>query len=99
MLGAGVEVALGTDNAMLAKPDMLAEARFLARTQRGLSPSAVVRMAISAPRKVLNLEPGLRFKRGRRAEFAALPFAGGDPAKAFLAPRKALTVIRGAGTG
>jgi len=96
MLDAGIDVALGTDNAMLARPDMLAEARFLARTQRGLSPGEIARMAISAPRKVLNLEPGLRLKKGSPADFVVLAAGRGDPARAFLAPGKTPLVVRGA---
>ena len=96
MLDSGIDVALGTDNAMLARPDMIAEARFLARTQRGLSPGEIVRMAISAPRKVLNLEPGLRLKKGNPAEFAVLAVGRGDPARALLAPGKSPLVVRGA---
>ncbi|MFH0815543.1 MAG: amidohydrolase family protein [Methanobacteriota archaeon] len=96
MLDAGIDVALGTDNAMLARPDMLAEARFLARTQRDLGPIEIARIAISAPRKVLNLEPGLRLKRGNPAEFAVLAAGRGDPARAFLAPGKLPLIVRGA---
>jgi cytosine/adenosine deaminase-related metal-dependent hydrolase len=94
MLDAGLEVALGTDNAMLATPDMLAEARFLARSQRSLSPDEVVRMTIASPRKVLNLEPGMRFKVGGIAEFATLQYSRGDPAKAFLSPGKKVRVCQ-----
>ena len=96
MLDAGINVALGTDNAMLAKPDMLAEARFLAKTQPGLSAKEIVRMTISVPRKVLNREPGLRLLKGSPAEFAALAVGRGDPAKAFLAPGKSPFVVHGA---
>jgi cytosine/adenosine deaminase-related metal-dependent hydrolase len=96
MLEAGIDVALGTDNAMLARPDMLAEARFLARTQRDLTPEEIAHIAISVPRKVLNLEPGLRLKKGNPAEFAVLAVGWGDPARAFLAPGKTPLVVRGA---
>jgi cytosine/adenosine deaminase-related metal-dependent hydrolase len=98
MLDAGIDVALGTDNAMLARPDMLAEARFLARTQKGLSLDDILRMAISAPRKVLNLEPGFRIKKGCAVEFASLPCGRSGPEKAFLATGKPL-VVRSSGRG
>jgi cytosine/adenosine deaminase-related metal-dependent hydrolase len=98
MLDAGIDVALGTDNAMLARPDMLAEARFLARTQNDLTPVEIVRMSVSAPRKVLNLEPGLRLKKGNPADFVVLAAGRGDPARAFLAPGKTPLVVRGART-
>jgi cytosine/adenosine deaminase-related metal-dependent hydrolase len=99
MLDAGIEVALGTDNAMLARPDMLAEARFLAKTQRDIRPAEAVRIAVSVPRKVLNLEPGFRPKRGGPARFAALPCGRGDPARAFLAPGKRPLAVEGARQG
>jgi cytosine/adenosine deaminase-related metal-dependent hydrolase len=98
MLDTGIDVALGTDNAMLARPDMLAEARYLARTHKGLRPCDILRIAISAPRKVLNLEPGFRIKKGCAAEFASLPCGRGGPEKAFLAPGKP-TVVRSSGRG
>ena len=98
MLDAGIEVALGTDNAMLSRPDLVAEARFLAKAQKSLTQDEILRIAISAPRKVLNLEPGLRIKKGHAAEFASLPCGRGDPARAFVAPGMP-TVVRGAGGG
>jgi cytosine/adenosine deaminase-related metal-dependent hydrolase len=94
LLDAGVEVALGTDNAMLARPDMMAEARFLAKSQTGLPAAELVRMAVANPRKVLNLEPGLRMTAGGAAEFATLACGPGDPAKSFVSSRRPLKVLR-----
>jgi len=97
MLDAGIAVALGTDNAMLAHPDILGEARFLARTQKELTPKEVVQTAVAGGRKVLNLEPGFRMKRRAPARFAAVECGAGDPYKAFLDPRNKLVAVRAEG--
>lgn len=59
MLKAGVTVALGTDNGMVARPDMLTElqAAFRSRLSEGrLTPAQTVHLATYAGRKVLNAE-------------------------------------------
>ncbi|PKK85632.1 MAG: deaminase [Thermoplasmata archaeon HGW-Thermoplasmata-1] len=53
MLDAGVEVMLGTDNAMLFEPDILAEAAH-AMAKWNLSVEEVLYMICARPRKVLN---------------------------------------------
>ena len=59
LLRHGVEVALGTDNAMIAPPDMLSElqaAYRLSRRRGGISPEIAIRLATYSGRKVLNAE-------------------------------------------
>lgn len=57
LLKAGVEVALGTDNGMICRPDMLEELRAACRlslSRGGLAPTDAVRLATHSGRKVLN---------------------------------------------
>lgn len=90
MLDAGLTVALGTDNAMLARPDLLGEARFLRRTQRDLAPEEVARMAVANGRKVLNQGPGLGLRSGGPARFAVVHRGRGSPHDWLLDPRCAV---------
>ncbi len=59
LLRHGVEVALGTDNAMIAPPNMLLElqaAHRLSRRRGVISPEIAIRLATYSGRKVLNAE-------------------------------------------
>lgn len=69
MLRAGIRVALGTDNAMLNTPDMLAEMAFTARALLR-DERAVLEMATGAGAALLGLDWGL--ERGREATLAVL---------------------------
>jgi cytosine/adenosine deaminase-related metal-dependent hydrolase len=98
MMEAGMDMALGTDNAMVCNPDMRAEGETLLRLlksqngdSRGLLDTCVLRM-----RKILNAESGLPIRLGEEAELAIYPGEGVAPlADLFLRPKGAPVTIRG----
>jgi cytosine/adenosine deaminase-related metal-dependent hydrolase len=83
MLEKGAIVALGTDNAMLALPDILVEMEFAARllrTQGVKDVRSVLDMAISSGRKLLNQKIPIGIEPGMPCDFMVTRPLGGDPA-------------------
>ena len=76
MLDAGIMVCLGTDNAMLASPDIFAETRQLA-SNFGLTKKEVFSIVFENGRKVLNSLPGLWAASSQ--DYLVLEAALGDP--------------------
>ncbi|KYK30588.1 MAG: hypothetical protein AYK23_00935 [Candidatus Proteinoplasmatales archaeon SG8-5] len=81
MLEAGVKVCLGTDNAMLATPDILSEMRALrAMVQKDrLSNPALFRICLDNGRKTLNSILGLSAEVGEYGDFLVLDKPLDDP--------------------
>jgi cytosine/adenosine deaminase-related metal-dependent hydrolase len=52
----GITLLLGTDNAMLHAPSIVAELRFLKRSHNGFSNEELLQMITYSPRKALNLD-------------------------------------------
>jgi cytosine/adenosine deaminase-related metal-dependent hydrolase len=52
----GVDLMLGTDNAMISTPNILEEIRFLKKTDSHYSDEQLLKMITYTPRKVLNLD-------------------------------------------
>jgi cytosine/adenosine deaminase-related metal-dependent hydrolase len=84
LLRAGANLLLGTDNAMLNPPNLLAELDFtykLARSQfadaRSPDPAAILKMATSNIRAVLGGDHHGALEVGLPASFVALDFTGG----------------------
>jgi len=81
LLDNGVTVALGTDNAMLCLPDMLAEMEMAARLLRGQGGKGVkeaLQMALNG-RKLLNGQESFSIEPDARCELMVLRHRGGDP--------------------
>lgn len=84
MLERGIEVALGTDNAMLTSPDPLREMDFLSRALRAEqrrparpTPVEVLRMATVGAAKALGLDDRLgSLSEGKEATFASIRLSG-----------------------
>ena len=73
MLDSGIRVLLGTDNAMLATPDLFAEARTLVRQGRGrISELEALNAAVMAPQGILEDHPKTVAARGSR-EWLVVP--------------------------
>lgn len=71
----GCTVMLGTDNAMLARPDMFLELETAYRTARmrgGLKTGEILEMATTNARKVFNAEGNTGLSEGRKADFLVL---------------------------
>lgn len=81
MLRAGLVVALGTDNGMIASPDMFEEMRAAYGSGRkaGLTPLDVVGMAALGGRKVLSAPAIITPEIGARDDLAIVRVRGDDP--------------------
>jgi len=89
MLDAGVKVCLGSDNAMLATPDIMNEIR----TLRGmfqksvLSDEEIMKMAFSEGGKVLNSFPGLGDACLENQDFFVIEASANEPFRGILEAR------------
>ena len=82
LLSAGVEVALGTDNGMICRPDMLEELRAAYRLsipRGGLAPADVVHLATHSGRKVLNAERNITTEIKHTDDLVVVETEGNDP--------------------
>jgi cytosine/adenosine deaminase-related metal-dependent hydrolase len=82
MIKSGVELALGTDNAMISMPDMLTEMEFAARLLREQGEKqlgCVLRMTTIGGRKILNERPLIGMKPGSPCDFTVIQSKTGDP--------------------
>jgi cytosine/adenosine deaminase-related metal-dependent hydrolase len=82
LLRVGATVALGTDNGMIVRPDMLDEMKASYRTCRGdasVSPMGIVRLATFNGRKVLNAEPKITTEINEHSDLLAVRVKGDDP--------------------
>ena len=86
MLDVGITVCLGTDNAMLATPDMFREMRFLA-DNFNLEPEEVLTIVFENGRKVLSSLSGLWAADRKIQDFFVLETALDDPWGAVLGAR------------
>ena len=83
MLDSGVTVALGTDNAMICWPDMLAEMRvayeLCRRSWSDVSATDVIHLATLSGRKVLNAEGQITTEMSVSDDLTAVDVEGKDP--------------------
>ncbi len=82
MMQKGLNVALGTDNAMISMPDILTEMEFAARMLRRqgakeLAP--VIKMATSNGRKIINPGHLIEIRPGNKSDFVVFEDKKGDP--------------------
>jgi cytosine/adenosine deaminase-related metal-dependent hydrolase len=106
MLDRGIEVALGTDNAMLTSPDPLREMDFLSRSLRALhrnpscpAPVKVLQMATVNAARALGIDDRTgSISEGRDATFASIRLSGdslvgtSDPVAAVVSRAEASDV-------
>ncbi len=82
LLRAGVEVALGTDNGMICRPDMLEELRAafrLSASSGGVAPAETIRLATCSGRKVLNAVREITTEIEQTDDLVVLEMQGEDP--------------------
>ncbi len=82
LLKAGVEVALGTDNGMICRPDMLEELRAafrLSLSGGGLAPAETIRLATSSGRKVLSAVRDITTEIEYTDDLVVVETQGDDP--------------------
>jgi cytosine/adenosine deaminase-related metal-dependent hydrolase len=82
LLKAGATVAIGTDNGMITRPDMIEEMKAsyrISRSQAGVSPSDIVRLATFNGRKVLNADPKITTEINAQSDLVAIRTHGDDP--------------------
>jgi cytosine/adenosine deaminase-related metal-dependent hydrolase len=80
MLEADIQVALGTDNGMLASGNVLDEIPLLKAQWPGVAEATWLRMATHNGRELLSLPPSLPPKRGQAANLMVLPEKPFSPA-------------------
>jgi cytosine/adenosine deaminase-related metal-dependent hydrolase len=82
MVRSGVELALGTDNAMTTLPDMVTEMEFAGRVLRSQGVhklDAVLDMALRGGRLILNEMHSIGMRPGSPCDFMVLSSKQGDP--------------------
>jgi cytosine/adenosine deaminase-related metal-dependent hydrolase len=82
MIRAGVHVALGTDNGMISRPDMVEEIKAAYRisaARGGLTPAQIVYLATYAGRKVLNAKVKITTEIEESADLVVVDVRGEDP--------------------
>ncbi len=82
LMDAGAVVALGTDNGMISRPDMIEEMKAcfrLSRSGAGLKPAGIVNLATFSGRKVLNAEPKITTEITAQSDLLAVRVQGDDP--------------------
>jgi cytosine/adenosine deaminase-related metal-dependent hydrolase len=87
LLKAGAVIALGTDNGMIARPDMFEEMKACLRMNRdwpGISPDAVVRLATFNGRKVLNAEPKITTEINAQSDLLVVKVKSDDPLREMV---------------
>ncbi len=101
MVGAGLTVALGTDNGMISRPDMFEEMRAANRVSAamgGIEPLEVVRMATVQGRKVLKAEGNTTAGAKNEDDFTVVKVPGDDPLRELVTTvgsGDVLAVVRG----
>lgn len=83
----GVEAALGTDNCMINRPDMLEEVKAafrLAKAKGGISPFDAVRLATFGGRKVLNAKGKITTEISEQEDLVVIGVRGEDPLFALV---------------
>ena len=81
LLDAGVTVALGTDNGMVARPDILEElkAAFAMSSKKvRVPPMDIVRLAVFGGRKVLNADAKITTEISQKSDLVVIRLAGED---------------------
>ena len=78
---AGINVALGTDNGMIARPDMMEEVKAAFRTisQGEVSALEIVNLATFGGRKVLNPKAKITLETGTDTDLSVVAVVGDDP--------------------
>jgi cytosine/adenosine deaminase-related metal-dependent hydrolase len=89
MLDCGVDIAVGTDNAMLCDPDMRSEISALAEVLHSQSGSAedILRSILPNGRKLLYPNNKIHVSVGMTAGLTVLPYIGGPDTKGILMSR------------
>lgn len=86
-IDAGIDVAIGSDNAMLQSVSVLDELAFARARMRDVTPAELVAMAVDAPRaRLLPREISRGVTVGAEADLIVLAAPTGDPFDALLAP-------------
>ncbi len=105
LIDAGIQVALGTDNGMIAPPDMIEEMKAAFRlggSRRRLNPLEVVNLATVGGRKVLNAAAKITLDTGTASDLLVVAVTGSDPLKELVTAaslKDIQAVVRGGKVG
>ncbi len=97
MMSSGVDLMLGTDNAMLSSPSLFDEMRFvrqMPKLNHGLSSGSILSMALNS-RKLLKGQPIVSLDIGQPSNFLVLEWRGENPEKFIVerASEKDISVV------
>jgi len=101
ILKAGVSVALGTDNGMITRPNMLKELRvayMLSRPMGGISTLEAVNLATIGGRKVLNADAKITTEISKEMDLVVIDVKDDDPLTELVTSARSLSItatIRG----
>ena len=79
---AGIELALGTDNGMVSRPDMMEEMKAAYRLSHGpggFEPAEIISLATAGGRKVLNAEAKITTEIDAKSDLTVVRIRGDDP--------------------
>jgi cytosine/adenosine deaminase-related metal-dependent hydrolase len=96
LLKAGVTVAIGTDNGMIVRPDLIEEMKASFRMSiagQGVSPHDIVHLATSNGRKVLNAEPKITTEIGAQSDLVAVRVKGDNPLLELVTETSSVDVV------
>ena len=96
LLRLGATLALGTDNGMVVRPDMLEEMKAcygMCKARGGASPEEIVRLATSNGRKVLNAEPQITTEITEKSDLVAVRVRGENPLLELVTESRAEDIL------
>lgn len=105
LLRTGLTVGLGTDNGMIARPDILSEisvAYAMSNAKARVAPEEIVRLAIFGGRKVLNANAKITTEIDENADLLVIRSTGADPLSDLVTRARSediLATIRGRKVG
>ncbi|MEM2892397.1 MAG: amidohydrolase family protein [Thermoplasmata archaeon] len=96
LLKAGANVALGTDNCMISKPDMIEELKAAYSSSLpvgGVDPSTLLSLATANARKVLNAKAKITTELDAKSDLVAVRARGDDPLRWLVTEASSKDVI------
>ncbi|MBI5001277.1 MAG: amidohydrolase family protein [Euryarchaeota archaeon] len=84
MLAAGITIALGTDNAMLARPNIWEEMRYIRMNWRRVPEAEILRMGLANGWEIFGKNPWDSLRKGSTGSFPIIECDGIDPPKDLL---------------
>ena len=94
MLGVGIKVALGTDNAMLARPNIWDEMRYVRKNWKTVPTNEILRMGIANGWNMFGKNPWEPLQKGSAVSFPIVECGGKTPPKDLLASKIKIVTLK-----